>query len=137
MLLDIINSININNIKFNEFEEIFEEGKIKIQIKDLFNAKIDKFFDTIFDEYDNDEQEKINAKKIFKNADWNMEKTFRYMVDTEKREKPFLFYSLDNKNDKDIINKACEIICLFNLSNGNEIIDSLEYLYNQYPDKWE
>jgi preprotein translocase subunit SecA len=136
MLLDIINSININNIKFNEFEEIFEEGKIKIQIKDLFNAIIDKVFDTIFDEYDNAEQEKINAKKIFKNADWNME-TFRYMVDTEKREKPFLFYSLDNKNDKDIINKACEIICLFQLSNGNEIIDLLEYLYNQYPDKWE
>ena len=102
VLVDIIKSIIQLNIKFNEFEEIFEDGKIKL--KDLFNAIIDRVFEKIFNEVENADQEILNTKKIFKNADWNME-TFRYMV-----KKPFLFYSLDNKNDKDIINKACEMI---------------------------
>ena len=59
--------------------------------------------------------------------------TFRYMA----KEKRFLFYSLENKNDKDIINKACEIICLFQLSNGNDIIDILKDIYENNHDKWE
>ena len=128
MLVEIIKSINNHNIKFNEFEDIFENGK-KIKLRDLFNTIIDKIFEDIFE---NDEQEILNAKKIFKNADWNME-TFRYMA----KEKRFLFYSLENKNDKDIINKACEIICLFQLSNGNDIIDILKDIYENNPDKWE
>ena len=136
LLVNIIESINHHKIKFNEFEEIYKEEKSKIKLKDLFNVIIDKVFEKIFGEFDNAEEEILNAKKIFKNADWNME-TFRYMCDTCKREKPFLFYSLDNKNDKDIINKAYEIICLFQLSDGNEIIDILEDIYNNNPDKWE
>ena len=124
LLVNIIESINHHKIKFNEFEEIYEEEKSKIKLKDLFNIIIDKVFEKIFGEFDNAKEEILKAKKIFKNADWNME-TFRYMCDTCKREKPFLFYSLDNKNDKDIINKAYEIICLFQLSDGNEIIDIL------------
>ena len=137
MLVDIIESINHHKIKFNEFEEIYEEKKAKIKLKDLFNTIIDKVFENIFGQFDNAEQEILNAKKIFKKADWNME-TFRYMVDTDKRgKKPFLFYSLENKNDVDIINKACEIICLFELSNGNKIIDILEDIYNNNPGNWE
>lgn len=30
-----------------------------------------------------------------------------------------------------------DMICLFQLSNGNEIIDILESIYNKYPKKWE
>ena len=136
MLVDIIESINHHNIKFNEFEEIYEEGKGKIKLKDLFNDIIDNVFEKIFGEFDNAEKEILNAKKIFFNADWNME-TFRYMIDTNKREKQFLFFSLEKRNDEDIINKACEIICLFQLSNGNEIIDILENIYINNPEKWE
>ena len=82
MLVNIIQSINHHNIKFNEFEEIYEEGKRKIKLQDLFNVITDKVFEKIFGEFDNAEQEILNAKKIFKNADWNME-SFRYMVDNE------------------------------------------------------
>ena len=53
------------------------------------------------------------------------------------KEKRFLFYSLENKNDKDIINKVCEMICKFQLSNGNDIIDILKDIYENNPDKWE
>ena len=138
MLVNILKSINNHKIKFNEFEEIYEKdenGKIKkIKLKGLFNKIIDKVFEKIFSKCKDDirQNEILNARKIFKNANWNMD-TFRYMVN---KENPFLFYSLNNK-DELIINKACEIISLFQLSNGNEIIKILEDIYYNNPNDWE